>query len=323
MDTVGQAVRTPEMEWVNCPLCESDESDSLYTLRDYYTRRPGLFTLVRCLRCGLVYLNPRPTVDAIAIYYPPTYESYMPLLLKNLPLPRRWLVEYGLWKRCRPLLVDGSLGKVLDVGCGTGHFLAAMRKHGKWKTVGIDRDPQAVTFAREVLNLEVHVGRIEENDFPERTFDAVTMWDTLEHFHNPREVLLEIRRILKPGGRLLLRVPSLDSLDARLFGRYWAGLDAPRHLTVFSKETLARLLARTGFVVERLWCLSGSHASFVISSCFLLEHQRETGRLRRLLHRAVASPAGSILSAPYFFVIDKLLLGSEITVLSRKQGEGK
>jgi len=319
MDTSGGAVTRPEREWVNCPLCESDASDSLYRLRDYYTHQPGLFTLVRCLRCGLVYVNPRPTVEAIDAYYPSTYESSAPLLLENLSWPRRWLVQYGLWKRCRPLLLRRPPGKVLDVGCGTGHFLAAIEKYGHWETVGIDRNPQAVTFAREALNVEAHVGRIEENSFPDQAFDVVTMWDSLEHFHHPRRVLLEIRRILKPEGHLLLRVPSLDSLDARLFGPYWAGLDAPRHLTVFSRETVTRLLRKTGFVVERVWCMSGSHASFVISLRFLLEHRKQTGKLGRLLQGTIASPLGMVLSAPHFFVIDKLSLGPEVTFLARKR----
>ena len=320
MDPARGAVQTLEREWVHCPLCDSDTSDVLHTLGDYYTHRPGQFTLVRCRRCRLVYLSPRPTIDAMDAYYPSTYESGTPLVVENLPWPRRWLAQYGMWKRCRPLLADQPAGRVLDVGCGTGHFVAAMERHG-WEATGIDRNPQAVTFAREALNAKVNVGKIEQSSFTDHTFDAVTMWDSLEHVHDPRGVLLEIHRILKPEGRLLLRVPSLDSLDAHLFGPYWAGLDAPRHLTVFSRETITRLLSEMGFGIQRLWCMSGSHASFVISLRFLLAHRKSVGKLGRLLQSAIVSPPGAALSAPYFFIIDRLTLGPEMTVLAVKQRE--
>lgn len=313
--------KTAEMEWVNCLLCGSDESRPLHTQRHFPTQQPGRFTLVRCLQCGLVYLNPRPTVDAIGAYYPPTYESHAPLLPEHLPWPQRWLVQYGFWKRCQPLLVGHSRGKVLDVGCGTGHFLAAMKKYGHWETVGIDPSEEAIRFAKEVLHVEAYVGRAEEIHLPDHTFDAVTMWDTLEHLHDPRSALMEVQRILKPRGQLLLRVPSLDSLDAHLFGPHWAGLDIPRHLTVFSRKTLSRLLVETGFTIERLWCMSGSHASFVISLRSHLNHHNQAGGPSHVLLRMAASPVGSVLSAPYFFIIDKLLLGPEITVLARKQAE--
>jgi SAM-dependent methyltransferase len=290
-------------------------------LADHLTQRPGPFPLVRCLECELAYLNPRPDADQIDAYYPSTYEPYAPLRVEDLPRARRWLVEYGLWKRCRPLLAARSSGVVLDVGCGAGLFVAAMRKYGNWESIGIDRSPGAVAFARETLGVDARVGTIEACDYPDRGFDAVTMWDTLEHLHHPRRALGEVWRMLRPGGLLLLRVPSLDSLDARLFGPSWAGLDAPRHLTVFSRRTLTHMLAETGFSVDRMWCMSGSHASFAISVRFALEGRGHGGRLGRWLLDAIGSPIAIALSAPYFYVVDRLTLGPEITVLCRRQGE--
>jgi SAM-dependent methyltransferase len=290
----------------------------LYALRDYYTQQPGQFTLVKCLACGLIYLNPRPTLDAIRAYYPSAYAPHVPLQKRSSWLAQK-LEEYGLWKRCQPLLASQLSGRVLDVGCGTGQFLAAMRKYSNWELVGIDVNPQAIAFARDVPQLRVYVSRIEEIGFPDHTFDAVTMWDTLEHVHDPHGALLETYRVLKPGGHLLLRVPSFNSLDACLFGPFWAGLDPPRHLTVFSRETLERLLAEAGFVIERLWCMSGSHASFVISLRFLLESQNPATGLRRWLLGLMTSLLGQALSAPYFFLVDQLLMGPEITVLARKR----
>jgi SAM-dependent methyltransferase len=198
-----------------------------------------------------------------------------------------------------------------------------MRKHG-WDPIGLDRDPRKTAFARDVLNIDARCLRFEDAEFDHEAFDAVTMWDSLEHLHHPLAALREIRRILKPGGHLLLRVPSLDSLDARLFGPYWAGLDPPRHLTVLSRKTLLRLLGEAGFAVERLWCMSGSHASFVISLRFLSERGAYTGVLSgmgRALLRVVASPVGSVVSAPYFGLLDRLSLGPEITALATRDNQ--
>lgn len=312
-------VNAARKERVNCPLCGANKSDRLYMLEDYHTKQPGTFTLVQCAECGLVYLNPRPTVETMSVYYPATYRPHIPLVLEHLPWSKRWLVQYGLWKRCRPLLESHSSGKILDVGCGTGHFLAAMKKHGNWETIGVDLNLDAVTFAKDVLKIEAYVGNIEDIKFPSHTFDAVTMWDVLEHLYDPRQTLLEIRRVLKAKGQLLLRIPSLDSLDARLFGIYWSGLDAPRHLMVFSPKTLRRLLAETGFSIKRMWCMSGSHASFVISLRFLLTHNKQARWSDDLLLKILSSPLGHTISAPYFFLLDKFRLGPEITVLARKE----
>jgi len=232
----------------------------------------------------------------------------------------QWLFRYGLWKRCRPLLKRQPPGRILDIGCGEGHFLAEMGKHG-WDPIGLDRNPRMAAFARDVLNIEAHSRRFEDADFASEAFDAVTMWDSLEHLHHPLAALREIRRILKPEGHLLLRVPSLDSLDARLFGPYWAGLDPPRHLAVLSRKTLLRLLGEAGFTVERLWCMSGSHASFVISLRFLSERDTHTGLLSgllRVLLSVVSGPVGRVVSAPYFGLLDRLSLGPEITALARR-----
>lgn len=254
----------------------------------------------------------------MSAFYPSTYEPHAAPSTHLSWLPR-WLVQYGLWKRCRPLLMWRSPGKILDVGCGTGHFLAAMQKYGTWEVVGIDLNPEAVAFARSVLKIEAYTGKIEDIGLPPHIFDAVTMWDTLEHLRDPRSALLGVWRVLKPDGRLLLRVPSLDSLDACLFGRYWAGLDAPRHLVVFSQKTLKRLLEETGFMVERLWCLSGGQASFILSLRLRFGRRDQAGWLRSVLLKIATHPLVLILSMPYFFIMDRLLLGPEITVLAKKQ----
>lgn len=311
------------MEKVHCLLCGSEDFEVFFKLENQFTKQPEFFNLVQCNQCNLVYLNPRPVLSAMETYYTRNYGFYISLSEQS-SLIHRWLVRYGLWKRCRPLLKNKPPGKILDIGCGRGSFLVEMRKHG-WEPVGVEPNPYALAIARDVMKVEVYDGRFGEVEFPESAFDAITMWDCLEHIHNPSQALRDVLRILKPGGYLLLRVPSLDSLDANLFGPYWAGLDPPRHLVVFSRATLVRFLRKAGFKVERLWCLSGSHASFVLSLQSLLQQWEGAVVLRsvlRVLLATLSSPVGKILSWPYFFVIDKLTLGPEIAVLAKKRNGG-
>lgn len=306
-----------ELENTNCPFCEADVADLFHKVRDCYLRNPGEFAFVRCRQCGLNYLNPRPTLSAMELYYA-GYEGY-DAPRKKSSLIKYWLTQYGLWKRCRQLVHLKTTGKVLDIGCGSGHFLAAIRRYTKWAGVGVDRSPKAIAFARDNLNLDVYVSQVERLEFPAQTFDAVTLWDVLEHLHQPQEVLSEIQRVLKPCGYLILRVPSADSLDARLFGPFWAGLDAPRHLTLFSSQSLTRFLSQAGFTVRRIWCLSGGHASFVLSLRFLLTCKNKPSPFIYLLQKFIASPLGTFMSAPYFFMVDKLRLGPEITILAQRR----
>lgn len=304
-------------EWTKCLLCGADQPVLLYILADYNYGYPGRFSLVRCQECGLVYLNPRPTAQIIDVFYPSVYEPHSSEHLKNLTWLKKWRVRYGLNKRCRFLIKEQSHGKVLDIGCGSGDFVAAMVEYG-WQAVGIDFSWQAVRSARHALRLDTVMGRGEKLSFASSTFDAVTMWDSLEHFHIPNGVICEVYRILKPGGRLLIRVPLLDSLDAQFFGVCWAGLDVPRHLSIFSRRTLAQMLDKAGFSIDYSGCMSGSYASFILSLRFLLTYHKLIPGLGEWLLKVVNSSLVSILGAPYFKLLDKLILGPEGTILARK-----
>ena len=123
-------------------------------------------------------------------------------------------------------------GRLLDVGCGSGEWLTLMKNHG-WRVEGVDFDENAVRVARE-RGLEVHCGSLEEQRFPNDTFNAVTLNHVIEHVPDPVRTLTECARILKPGGRLILFTPNVSSLSHRIFRQDWRGLEPPRHLHLFS-----------------------------------------------------------------------------------------
>ncbi|MBI3318637.1 MAG: class I SAM-dependent methyltransferase [Candidatus Omnitrophica bacterium] len=142
--------------------------------------------------------------------------------------------------------------RLLDIGCGTGDFLAAMAKKG-WRCFGCDVSPRALEIARRKLpSAAFHCGRWEEAPFGRGPFEAITLWHTLEHLPDPLEALKSCRGLLAAGGRLVVAVPNLQSFEANLLGARWMEIDIPGHFFFFSHKTLTDLLERAGFRVVRI-----------------------------------------------------------------------
>lgn len=156
-----------------CPVCNSNRCTVVYSdLSDLLQGLPGIFNLVKCRECNQLFLNPRPTVESIKFYYPSNYESFINYSIDNLGLIKKISIKYGLHKRCRLVSTYQSHGRLLDVGCGTGQFLDAMRKRPGWSVVGIDISPVAIRVAREELKLDVHLGtsRVSPSQRPVSTW---------------------------------------------------------------------------------------------------------------------------------------------------------
>jgi ubiquinone/menaquinone biosynthesis C-methylase UbiE len=139
---------------------------------------------------------------------------------------------------------------LLDIGCGSGGFLRALSLGGAWRGVGMDIHPAALDIARS-QGVRVWCGEASAVGLPSASFEVVTMWEVIEHVPAPRQALSEVRRVLKPGGSLLLGTPNSAGWQARCWGEHWIGWDVPRHLQVFSFQTLRRALEEAGFVVVR------------------------------------------------------------------------
>lgn len=140
-------------------------------------------------------------------------------------------------------------GRLLDFGCGSGEFLRLMSSRG-WSVTGLDSSSRAVDRIRQELGLNALVGSLPHLDLEPESFDVITMWHALEHVHEPVALLREARKLLAPGGKLVIAVPNIDSWPFRWFGRHWYGLDLPRHLTHFTAASLLQMLQRSGFATE-------------------------------------------------------------------------
>jgi 2-polyprenyl-3-methyl-5-hydroxy-6-metoxy-1,4-benzoquinol methylase len=141
-------------------------------------------------------------------------------------------------------LAAAERGKVLDVGCGNGAFLARMKLLG-WQCTGIETDPLAAQFARDSFGLNVREGTLGDAGFSDDSFDVVTLSHVIEHVHSPQDLLMQCRRVLKPGGKLVVLTPNILSLGHRIFGRAWRGLEPPRHLQSFHPNALRQVVERS------------------------------------------------------------------------------
>jgi SAM-dependent methyltransferase len=139
-------------------------------------------------------------------------------------------------------------GKLLDVGCAAGFFLAVARERG-WDAHGVEISDFAAAYAQK-SGFDVFRGGLEEYPPSSGAFDLVTLWDVIEHLRDPREGLQKIHELLKPGGYLVLTTPAVDSWTHRIFRDKWMGFKDVEHLFFFSRKTLKELLTQCGFRVR-------------------------------------------------------------------------
>lgn len=304
-------------EVTNCIICGSDKKIALWKARDRLHHIDGTFQLVRCTKCGLVYLSPRPSLNEMVYHYPPDYAPYA--RVGQGSFLRRLDVAFGIGKRCRAVNHLRTSGRILDIGCASGHFLLSMKALG-WETYGVELNEYAAHRAKE-HGLEVFCGEVEAAQFERDTFDVVTLWDVIEHLHSPKSTLSEINRILKKDGLLVVSTPDVGSLDANIFGRYWAGLDSPRHLFLFSAQTLSLLLQELGFEILQSKYFTGNYYTFVQSLRFFIEDMVTDSALRKVGRILINPPVVRVVLLPYFLLINRLMKGPVMTIFAGKIGD--
>jgi 2-polyprenyl-3-methyl-5-hydroxy-6-metoxy-1,4-benzoquinol methylase len=236
-----------ERESACCNYCHADNFDVLISDgRDRRHHLPGEFRLVKCRECSLVYLNPRPTAEALSAYYPADYAPYVQRgLFGKLT---RWLRRREAFALRRSLPAGAE---VLEVGCAAGELLVPLRDAG-FRVVGVELSDHAATIARAQHDLDVHTGTLGDAPLTGRFFDAVIMRNVIEHVPDPRGDLEKAASLLRPGGLLTLRTDNVASTDARLFRSLWYGFDCPRHLTLFSPQTLTAFVRFAGLEVTQV-----------------------------------------------------------------------
>jgi len=231
-----------------CPLCGTAGLRDLFTARDPHYGIPGEYRIVRCAACGLQFVDPMPSDEELASLYPSDYYAY-----SEAPKASPWKLKakrlLGYWQGTKEPRFERP-GRFLDIGCGSGDFVARMGAQG-WDSHGIEINEQAATKGC-LRGLQISKGTIQDTKFDAEEFDYVRASHSFEHTARPRETLDEIYRVLRNDGRLLLAVPNAAGLPGRVFRKYWWHLCAPVHPFGYSVTTLSRMLHEHGFRVTRV-----------------------------------------------------------------------
>lgn len=266
-----------------CPVCASTKRDVAHPalIDRIFHCAPGKWPLWRCASCGCGYLDPRPTPETIGLAYSAYYThaspddawlssstrlgSHFPALrnaylnarfpalrlapalpfggnlLKIFPATRE-LAERDV----RHLRTPNPGARLLDIGCGSGSFVKRALALG-YQAEGLEFDAMAVAAATD-MGLPVRLGALPATGLSSAGYDVVTLSQVIEHLHDPKAALLEIFRLLMPGGIFWLATPNMDAPGHHDFGPDWRGLEPPRHLVLFSPSSLVMALEAAGFV---------------------------------------------------------------------------
>ncbi|RSK46662.1 class I SAM-dependent methyltransferase [Hymenobacter perfusus] len=224
-----------------CPVCGKTEFRNKLVVEDKSVSKES-FAIQQCEACTFQFTNPRPDAAHIGRYY--ESEEYVSHNSgAGGVINQAYKVARYFTMRRKVALVNqrASKGRLLDYGCGTGHFLAAAKADG-WQVAGWEPNARAREEATERVGQPIGTESLVQ--FQPASFDAITLWHVLEHVHSLNETLAQLISLLKPDGTLVIAVPNVDSLDAQHYRQDWAAYDVPRHLYHFSPKTMTQLLKK-------------------------------------------------------------------------------
>ena len=243
----------------SCPACGGTELADWVTGRDQLLDRSDeAFLYARCGTCGAYAQKRRPTEDSIAYFYQGDYGPYGRKTSRAPPfrvlhkllmsIATRISGEHRAKLRIRDIysrLTPSSA--LLDFGCGSGRALDERRKQFGCRTIGLDFDTELVTQVASRGHKAYLANDAGWSQVADQSVDIVTMNHVIEHLYRPVETLMQIRRVLKPGGLLDIATPNPDGYAAQTFRSDWFGLDCPRHIVLYGPEAASIILRRAGF----------------------------------------------------------------------------
>lgn len=236
-----------------------------------YSVSQEVFELHHNPEYDLLITFPKPNLEDLPRYYESEdYISHTDGKRTLFEKAYHLVKSIALKNKVKLINAQSEKGTLLDIGAGTGEFLVVAQKDG-WQTTGIEPNSKAkaiaeqkgVHFATDLASLESH------------SFDVITMWHVLEHVPNLEEYLVELHRLLKPQGTILIAVPNFKSFDALFYGKYWAAFDVPRHIWHFSKTSIEKLFAHQSMYLAAV--LPMKFDSFYVS---LLSEKYKTGSMK-------------------------------------------
>lgn len=311
-----------------CPNCGHTGIRERFRATDrLYRTTDKIFRVVECQECRLIRLEPRPSPTELSTYYPDEYwyapepdtasrleEAYRRIVLRDH-------VNFIL----RAVENSRQEGALLDVGCGGGLLLGMLQERGL-RVLGLDTSLAAASAAWKHHGVRVVCADLSNSPIAAGQCAVVTMFHVVEHLYDPVAYLKSARELLAPNGRLVVQVPNASSLQFRMFGSHWNGVDVPRHLVDYRERDLEKLLEQCGFEVIRRkhFSLRDNPAGFASSLAPGLDPMAR--RVRKLRESPVGKLAkdllyfGLVLAALPFAVFEAACgAGSTIMVEARKK----
>ena len=217
----------------SCRLCSAAGATKYMEVRGQ--------VLLRCGECGFVQLKEKPSDEELCKIYSGSYfqhDKYSNNLANRKEQARRMeiLRRFGL--------VDGM--RILDIGCATGDFVASAS--ARYRVWGMDISREAIKTAMKFYPQLAHrfeTGTLQAPPFEPGQFDAVLLWDVVEHLWDPLSGLRSILQLLKKPGRIFFSSPDIGSLTARIMGKNWAFMTPPEHMCFFNRSTARKLINLT------------------------------------------------------------------------------
>ena len=233
------------LEYVEiCPVCGNKEFDNYIKAKDY-TVSGEEFQIVSCNKCSFRFTNPRPDVNTIGNYYQATsYISHSDTKAGLINKIYHQVRSFTLKEKVKLInTLQPKKGKILDVGCGTGYFLAECKKDN-WNIEGVEVDPNARDKAKENTSIDIYKSLFEVES---KKYSVITAWHVVEHIHLLNESIAKFYNLLESNGNLIIAVPNSNSPDAQTYQAEWAAYDVPRHLYHFTIDTITKLAEKHQF----------------------------------------------------------------------------
>ena len=228
-----------------------------------YTVSKKTFSLLKDKNSGILITNPQPKKEELGGYYESEEyishtDSHKTLFDKIYQIAKKRAIKNKV-KIIQKFRIQNSEFKILDIGCGTGDFLKACQNEN-WNIVGVEPNKKARVLAKsklgfltsKITNFEYNNSNVFENiEAIENTFDVITLWHVLEHITNLEEYIIQLKKLLKLEGTLIIAVPNYNSFDAKHYKEFWAAYDVPRHLWHFSQKSIKLLFAKVAMNVVK------------------------------------------------------------------------
>lgn len=238
------------IHYTTCPVCGSGDLQPVFPVKDFTVSQES-FPVVSCTSCTLRFTQNVPDAEAIGPYY--QSEDYISHTNTSKGLVNKlYQAVRGYTMKVKRNLIQKQTGltqgSLLDMGCGTGTFLHTMQKSG-WQVTGMEPDATARAAGKKNYGLSIDSPE-QFYHLPADSFDVITLWHVLEHVHDLHQYIAQLKKILKPGGRLFIAVPNYQAREQQVYKANWAAYDVPRHLYHFSPQAVRGLMQQHQLTVS-------------------------------------------------------------------------